>query len=114
MLDTFVSLLCSKLCRHNWHKPNHSLLSTDFEDAPGGVVLMHFLLLRHQFLTFTFKSKTCSSLHSSYDDYWNSTLKLLIVQNKFLNIVTLEQECPLWKKLMYGLFESNFLIANQL
>ena len=59
---------------------------------------MHFLLLRHQLLT---------SIHlllraSFHVDYWNSTLKSLAIQNKFLNIVTIEH---LWEKLMHGLPE---------
>ena len=52
-----------------------------------------------------FKSKACSSLHSSHVHYWNSTLEPLTVQNKFLDIVALEQNCPLWKRLMYSLPE---------
>ena len=85
----------------------HSLLSNDFQDAPdvvfdalsaakSSVSNIHFS---------TFKSKACTSLQSSHVCYWNSTLELLTVQNKFLDIVTLEQNCPLWKRLMYGLPE---------
>ena len=53
----------------------------------------------------TFKSKVRTSLRSSHVCYWNSTLEPLTVQNKFLNIVVLEQNCLLWKRLMYGLPE---------
>jgi len=50
----------------------------------------------------TFKS---DSLSSSHVEYWNSAFESLTVQNKFLDIVTLEQSCLLWKRLMYGLPE---------
>ena len=38
-------------------------------------------------------------------DYWESKFETLAVQNKLLDIVTLEQACPLWKRLIYGLPE---------
>ena len=53
----------------------------------------------------TFKNHACHNLRSAHIEYWKSKLEPLTVQNKFLDIVTLEQACPLWKRLMYGLPE---------
>jgi len=82
----------------------HSLLSTDFQDAP--VVVFNSLSAAKSSVSnihsSTFKSKAGTSLRSSHVRYWNSTLGPLTVQNKFLDIVTLEQNCPLWKRIMYG------------
>ena len=51
----------------------------------------------------TFKNTACKNLHSCHVNYWESELELLTVQNKFLDTVALEQQCPLWRQLMYGL-----------
>ena len=53
----------------------------------------------------TFKNHACHNLRSAHIEYWKSKLETLTVQNNFLDIVTLEQACPLWKRLMYGLPE---------
>jgi len=50
-----------------------------------------------------------ASLQSSH--CWNSTLKPLTVQNEFLDIVTLEQNCLLWKRLMYSLPEKQLFLS---
>ena len=52
-----------------------------------------------------FKSHAHHSLHSAHVDYWKSKFEPLTVQNKFLDIITLEQACPLWRRLLYGLPE---------
>ena len=85
----------------------HSLLSNDFQDAPDVVfdALSAAKSSVSNIHSSTFKSKARTSLQSSHVCYWNSTLELLTVQNKFLDIVTLKQNCPLWKRLMYGLPE---------
>ena len=51
------------------------------------------------------KNHARHNLRSAHIEYWKSKLEPLTVQNKFLDIVTLEQACPLWKRLMYGLPE---------
>ena len=53
----------------------------------------------------TFKNIAHKNLHSCHASYWESGLELLTVQNNFLDIVALEQQCPLWRRLMYGLPE---------
>ena len=53
----------------------------------------------------TFKNHAHDHLHSTHIGYWDSSFEPLTVQNKFLDIVTLEQACPLWKRLMFGLPE---------
>ena len=80
---------------------------TDFQDATSVVfdALSAAKTSVSNIHSSTFKSEARSSLRSSHVDYWNSTLESLTVQNKFLDIVTLEQSCPLWKRLMYGLPE---------
>jgi len=85
----------------------HSLLSTNFQDASSVVfdALSAAKTSVSNIQSSTFKSEARCSLRSSHVDYWNSTLESLTVQNKFLDIVTLEQSCPLWKRLMYGLPE---------
>jgi len=58
----------------------------------------------------TFKSKVHrGSLHSSHVDYWNSTLEALTVQNKFLDIVTLDKTVPCGKDRCTVYLKSNFL-----
>ena len=93
-----------------------SLLSNVFQDAPGVVfdALSASKSSVSNIHSSTFKSKARASLRSSHVRYWNSTLELLIAQNKFLDIVALEQNCPLWKRLMYGLPEKqlSFLRAG--
>ena len=85
----------------------HSLLSNVFQDAPD--VFFDALSADKSSVSnihsSTFKSKARTSLRSSHVRYWNSTLEPLTVQNKFLDIAALEQNCPLWKRLMYGLPE---------
>jgi len=85
----------------------HSLLSTDFQDVP--VVVFDALSAAKSSVSnihsSTFKSNSCTSLWPSHVHYWNSTLEPLNVQNKFLDIVTLKQNYPLWKRLMYDLPE---------
>ena len=39
----------------------------------------------------TFKNTACKNLHSRHVNYWASELELLTVQNKFLDLVALEQ-----------------------
>jgi len=53
----------------------------------------------------TFKNHARHHLRSTHTEHWNSSFEPLTVQNKFLDIVTLEQACPLWKRLMIGLPE---------
>ena len=56
----------------------------------------------------TFKNRARHDLrrtHVSHVDYWESEFETLTVQNKFVDIVTLEQACPLWKRLLYSLPE---------
>ena len=52
-----------------------------------------------------FKSLACHDLRHTHIDYWESKFKTLTVQNNFLDTVTLEHACPLWKRLVYGLPE---------
>ena len=93
----------------------HSLLSDVFQDVPDAVfdTLSAAKSSVSNIHSSTFKSKAHTSLRSSYVCYWNSTLEPLTVQNKFLDIVTLEQNYPLWKRLMYGLPEKqlSFLLC---
>ena len=42
---------------------------------------------------------------SCHVNFWDSRLESLTVQNKLLDIVSLEQKCPLWRRLMCGLPE---------
>ena len=49
-------------------------------------------------------------LHSTHIEHWGSSFEPLTVQNNFLDIVTLEQACPLWKRLMFGLPEKQLLL----
>lgn len=77
------------------------------------LLLILRLLLKHHFLTFFLKSKARSSLHFSHENYWNSTLESLTAQNKFLDIVTLEQSYPLLKRLMYSLPENQLSLLLQ-
>ena len=88
-------------------KLRHSLLSNVFQDAPDVVfdALSAAKSSVSNIHSSTFKSKARTSLQSSHVHYWNSTLEPLTVQNKFLDIVALEKNCPLWKRLMYGLPE---------
>ena len=51
------------------------------------------------------KNHARDHLHSTHIEHWDSSFEPLTVQNKFLDIVTLEQDCPLWKRLMFGLPE---------
>ena len=44
----------------------------------------------------TFKNHARHNLRSAHIEYWKSKLEPLTVQNKFLDIVTLEQAFPLW------------------
>ena len=85
----------------------HSLLSNDFQDVPDVVfdALSAAKSSVSNIHSSTFKSKARTSLRSSHVRYWNSILEPLTVQNKFLDIVALEQNCPLWKRLMYVLPE---------
>ena len=53
----------------------------------------------------TFKNIAHKNLRSCHASYWESGLELQTVQNNFLDIVALEQQCPLWRRLMYGLPE---------
>ena len=53
----------------------------------------------------TFKNHACDHLHFTHIKHWDSSFKPLTVQNKCLDIITLEQACPLWKRLMFGLPE---------
>ena len=83
----------------------HSLLSNVFQDAPDVVfdALSAAKSSVSNIHSSTFKSKARTSLQSShvhYCQYWNSTLEPLTVQNKFLDIVALEQNCPFWKRLI--------------
>ena len=93
----------------------HSLLSNDFQDASDIVfdALSAAKSSVSNIHSSTFKSKARTSLQSSHVWYWNSTLQPFTVQNKFLNIVALEQNCPLWKRLMYGIPEKqlSFLLC---
>ena len=43
----------------------------------------------------TFKSHAHHDLRHTHIDYWESKFETLTVQNKYLDIVTLEQACPL-------------------
>ena len=43
------------------------------------------------------------NLRTCHVNYWEAQLESLSVQNKFLDIVTLERQCLLWKRLMCGL-----------
>jgi len=52
-----------------------------------------------------FKNHAHHDLHSTHIEHWDSSLEPLTVQNKFLDIGTLEQACPWWKRLMIGLPE---------
>ena len=76
----------------------HSLLSNVFQDAPDVVfdALSAAKSSVSNIHSSTFKSKVRTSLRSSHVRYWNSTLEPLTVQNKFLDIVALEKNCPLW------------------
>ena len=82
-------------------------MSNDFQDASAVVfgALSAAKSSVSNIHSSTFKSKASTSLWSSHVRYWNSTFEPLTVQNKFLDIVALEQNCPLWKRLMYGLPE---------
>jgi len=51
----------------------------------------------------TFKNASRSNLRTCRVNFWESRLETLTVQNKFLDIVSLEQKCPLWQRLMCGL-----------
>ena len=53
----------------------------------------------------TFKNHAHDHLHSTHIEHWDSSFEPLTVQNNFLDIITLEQACPLWKRLMFGLPE---------
>ncbi|XP_065903961.1 uncharacterized protein [Dysidea avara] len=53
-------------------------------------------------LSATLKNHARHDLRHTHVDYWESKFETLTVQNKCLDIVTLEQACPLWKRLMYG------------
>ena len=53
----------------------------------------------------TFKNTAHKNLHSHHVNYWESELELLTVQNKFLYIVASDEQCSLWRRLMYGLPE---------
>ena len=57
----------------------------------------------------TFKNHAHDYLHSTHIEHWDSSFEPLTVQNKFLDIVTLKQACPLWKRLMFGLPEKQLL-----
>ena len=55
----------------------------------------------------TLKNHARDHLHSTHIVHWDSSFEPLTIQNKFLDIVTLEEacNCPLWKRLMFGLPE---------
>ena len=55
----------------------------------------------------TFKNHTHDYLHSTHTEHWDSSFE------PFLDIVTLQQACPLWKRLMFGLPEKqlSFLLC---
>jgi len=53
----------------------------------------------------TFKNNTCKHLRACCANHCETQLDSLTVQNKFLDIITLEQQCPLWRWLMCGLLE---------
>ena len=61
----------------------------------------------------TFKNNALKNFHSCYANYWESELELLTVQNKFLDLVALDQQCLLWRLFMYGLLEKqlSFLLC---
>ena len=93
----------------------HSVLTPDVQDVSRAVfdALSAAKTSVANIHSTTFKSNARNNLRSTHVNYWNSSFEPLTVQNKFLDIVSLEQECPLWKKLMYGLPEKqlSFLIC---
>ena len=88
-------------------KLRHSLLSNDFQDAPDVVfdALSAAKSSVSNIHSSTFKSKARTILWSSHVCYWNSTLEPMTVQNKFLDIVALEQNGKVGEK-SYGVSSS--------
>ena len=85
---------------------HHSLLTSDSQFVSDAVcdALSAAKTSVSNIHSATFVKAARSNLRSSHVSYWDSTFESL--QNKFLDIVDLEQACPLWKRLMFGLPES--------
>ena len=85
----------------------HSLLSHNSQDVPEAVydALSVAKASVSKIHSATFAKAARDNLQSSHKLYWNSRFESLTVQNKFLEIIDLEQACPLWRRLMYGLPE---------
>jgi len=83
---------------------HNSLLISDSYDVPMGIcnALSAAKTSVSNIHSATFAKVARNNLKSSHVGCWNPRLT---VQNKFLDIVKLEQACPLWRRLMFGLPE---------
>ena len=96
-IERFVDPLITEL--------RQSLLTPNYQDVSEVVfdALSAAKASASNIKSATFKNTARKYLCSCHINYRESELELLTVQNKFLDIVALEQQCPLWRQLMYGL-----------